>query len=152
MKKQSATPQQPEVYVLFLDRNLGSKQLAEALRKEGFLVRVHDEHFKRDEADDVWLAACGQRGWIAITPDRRIVKDPVSMRAIGENNGRVLFLPQNNKNPQIWTPILTGNWTRIKALLETRRPPFVAKLSPNGIWGIKELNRYGRERKKSSGK
>ena len=83
--------------------------MAEALRREGLIVRVHDEHFKPDEADEVWLAACGQRSWIAITPDKRILKDPVSMRAIGANKGRVFFLPQNNKNPQIWAPILTSN-------------------------------------------
>lgn len=149
MKRQFATPQQPEVWVFFLDRNLGSKQLAEALRKEGFVVRVHDDYFKPDEADDVWLASCGQRTWVAITPDRRILKDPISMRAIGENKGRVLFLPQNNKNPQMWAPILIGNWSRIKAVLSTRTPPFVGRVSPNGVWGIKELNRYGREKKKS---
>lgn len=148
MRKQFATPQQPEVYSLFLDRNLGSKQLAEALTKQGFLVRVHDKHFKPDAADDVWLAACGQRGWIAITPDRRILKDVVSMRAIGENKARVFFLPKNNKNPQMWAPILTENWARIKSLLESRQPPFVAMLSPNGVWGIKELNRYGKEKRK----
>lgn len=152
MKRQSGTPQQPEVYIFFLDRNLGSKQLAEALRKEGFVVRVHDEHFKPDETDDVWLASCGQRSWIAITPDRRILKDPLSMRAIGENKGRVFFLPQNNKNPQMWAPILIENWTRVKAVLSTRTAPFVAKLSPNGVWDIKELNRYGREKKKSKPK
>lgn len=150
MKKLSVTPQLPEVYTFFLDRNLGSKQLAEVLRREGFLIRVHDEHFRPDEADDVWLAVCGQRSWIAITPDRRILKEPVSMRAIGENKGRVLFLPQNNKNPQMWAPILIGNWSQIKAVLATRRAPFVAKLSPNGVWGIKELNRHGKEKRKKS--
>jgi hypothetical protein len=55
---------------------LGSKQLAEALRKEGFEVRVHDEYFRLDEADEVWLEACGRRYWIAITPDRRILTSP----------------------------------------------------------------------------
>jgi len=55
--------------------------LAEALRKEGFSVRVHDDHLKPDEADDVWLASCGRSSWIAITPDRRILKDPQSMKA-----------------------------------------------------------------------
>lgn len=148
MKKQFATPQRPEVYILFLDRNLGSKQLAEALRKEGFLIRVHDEYFKPDEADDIWLASCGQRSWVAITPDRRILKDPVSMRALGENKGRVFFLPQNNKNPRIWAPIIIENWARIKALLGSRRHPFVARLSPNGVWGVTELSRQGKEKKK----
>jgi len=65
-----------------------------------------------------------------------------------EYKGRVLFLPQNNKNPQMWAPILIENWARIKSVLLTRSAPFVAKLSPNGVWGIKELNRYGREKKK----
>ena len=122
--------------------------MAEALRREGLIVRVHDEHFKPDEADEVWLAACGQRSWIAITPDKRILKDPVSMRAIGANKGRVFFLPQNNKNPQIWAPILTSNWTQIKAVLAARMAPFVGKISPSGVWDVRELNRHGREKKK----
>ncbi len=115
-------------------------------------VRVHDQHFKPDEADDVWLASCGQRSWVAITLDRRILKDPVSMKAIGENRGRVFFLSQKNKNPEMWARIIVENWAHIKTVLSTRTPPFVAKLSPNGVWGIKELNRYGREKKKSKRK
>jgi len=126
--------------------------LAEALGKEGLAVRVHDQHFKPDEADDVWLASCGQRSWVAITLDRRILKDPVSMKAIGGNKGRVFFLPQKNKNPEMWARIIVENWAHIKTVLSTRTPPFVAKLSPNGVWGIKELNRYGREKKKSKRK
>jgi hypothetical protein len=127
---------------------LGSKQLAEALRKEGLAVRVHDDYFKPDEADEVWLASCGQRSWIAITPDRRILKDPASMKAIGANNGRVLFLPQNNKNPVVWASILFANWAHIKLLLNSRIPPFVANLSLNGVWNIRELNKHGRDKKK----
>ena len=112
------------------------------------MVRVHDDYFKPDEVDQVWLAACGQRSWVAITPDKRILKDPQSMAAIGQNKGRVLFLPQNNKNPVIWASILITNWSQIRSVIVTRTPPFVAKLSPNGIWDMKELNRYGRERKR----
>lgn len=135
--------------MFFLDRNLGSKQLKEALEKEGFAVRVHDEYFKPDEADEVWLADCGRRSWIAITPDRRILKDPVSMNAIGANNGRVFFLPQNNKNPVMWAPMLIENWAQIGRILLSWKAPFVGKLSPNGIWDLRQLNRRGRDRKKS---
>jgi hypothetical protein len=51
------------VFVFFLDRNLGSKQLPEALEKEGFAVRVHDKFFKPGEADETWLASCRQWSW-----------------------------------------------------------------------------------------
>jgi hypothetical protein len=127
---------------------LGSKQLKTALEKEGFAVRVHDEHFRPDEVDEVWLAECGRRSWVAITPDRRILKDPVSMKAIGANDGRVFFLPQNNKNPVMWAPMFIENWAQIKRVLSSRKAPFVGKLSPNGIWGVRELNLYGRDKKK----
>lgn len=126
--------------------------MAEALRKEGITVRVHDEHFKPDELDEVWLAECGKRSWIAITPDKRILNDPLSMRAIGENKGRVFFLPQNNKNPQMWAPILVANWSKIKAVLSSRAAPFVGRISPNGIWDVRELNRHGRDKKKKKNK
>jgi PIN like domain len=128
---------------------LGNKQLAGLLEKEGFHVRVHDDHFDPDEEDEIWLASCGQRGWIAITPDKRILKDPLSMKAIGANRGRVFFLPHNNKNPQMWAPILVANWTKISRIIATKAPPFIAKVSPNGVYEVKALNRYGREKKKS---
>ena len=70
------------------------------------------------------------------------------MGAIGANNGRVFFLPQNNKNPQMWAPILINNWAKIKNLLLNRTPPFIAKISPNGIYEVKDLNRFGREKRK----
>ena len=36
----------------------------------------------------------------------KILKDRLSMVAIGRSKCRVFFLPQNNKNPQSWAPIL----------------------------------------------
>lgn len=111
-------------------------------------MRVHDAYFKPDEADDVWLASCGRRGWVAITPDKRILKDALSMAAIGANRARVLFLPRNNKNPQLWAPILVSNWAEIKRVLTTRVAPFIANVSVNGIWGVRELSSRGTEKKR----
>lgn len=77
MKRSFVTPQQPEIHVFFLDRNLGKKQLASLLEEASFVTRVHDDHFDPDESDDVWLAECGRRHWIVITADKRILKDPI---------------------------------------------------------------------------
>jgi hypothetical protein len=70
------------------------------------------------------------------------------MAAIGANKGRVFFLPKNNKNPQMWAPILISSWTEINMVLSTRTPPFVGNISVNGIWGVKELGPRGTEKKK----
>ena len=148
MKRSYDTLQQPELTIFFLDRGLGSKQLAGELERSGFIVRVHDDYFKRDEADDVWLASCGQRRWVVITPDRRILKNPRSMMAIGANKSRVFFLPKNNKNPQIWAPILISCWNEMNKILASAQAPFVGHISPSGVWGIIELSSRGTEKKK----
>lgn len=127
---------------------MGKKQLASLLQEAGFVIKVHDDHFKPDEDDDVWLALCGQRKWVVITADRMILKDPVSMAAIGAYRGRVFFLPKNNKNPQTWAPILISAWAELKRVLATREPPFVANISLNGVWGFKALSSRGTEKKR----
>jgi hypothetical protein len=48
----------------FVDRSLGNKRLAGMLSAAGFQIRIHDEHFKQDEVDPVWLKVCGERGWV----------------------------------------------------------------------------------------
>ena len=43
--------------VFFVDRSLGGKYVAEALRAEGLTVEIHDKHFPIDAPDEMWLLA-----------------------------------------------------------------------------------------------
>jgi hypothetical protein len=38
---------------------------------------------------------------------------------------------------------------QIKAVLAVKRAPVVGKISPSGVWDIRELSRYGREKKET---
>ena len=58
--------------VYFIDRCLGKRVVAAALRGTGAQVEVHDDHFAQDCPDDEWLAEVGRRGWIVLTKDNRI--------------------------------------------------------------------------------
>src|SRR5436190_7425287 len=74
-RKQSAAssgPKPPEAIVFFLDRSLGKKTVAEALRKAGARVEVHDDHFDQDVSDETWLTEAGKQNWVVLTKDRRI--------------------------------------------------------------------------------
>jgi uncharacterized protein with PIN domain len=59
-------------FVFFLDRNLGTKQVAEALRQAGAIVEIHNDYFLPDANDEEWLPEVGKRGWIVLTKDDRI--------------------------------------------------------------------------------
>ena len=62
----------PEPSVFFIDRSLGKKIVAQALRDIGETVEIHDDHFAPDAKDEDWLVEVGKRGWIVLTKDDRI--------------------------------------------------------------------------------
>src|SRR6266508_235906 len=62
----------PEPLVFFIDRALGRKIVAQALRQIGETVEIHDDHFAPDAKDEDWLFEVGKRGWIVLTKDDRI--------------------------------------------------------------------------------
>ena len=74
-KKRSAansSSKLPSRYAFFIDRSLGRKIVADALRQAGAEVHVHGDHFPPDARDEEWLRVVGQRGWIVLTKDKMI--------------------------------------------------------------------------------
>lgn len=58
--------------VFFIDRCLGKKKVAEALRNAGAKVEIHDDHFTQDISDVEWLGVVGERNWVVLTKDENI--------------------------------------------------------------------------------
>jgi hypothetical protein len=149
LKKPSDTPQQLEIHIFFLDRSLGKEKLADLLRARNFIIEVHDEHFRRDEEDEVWLEACGKRKWIAITPDTNILRDERKMRVIGEHKVRIFFLSSNNPASEVWAQAIISARREIETVLRKHRGPCMARITRMGnVWDAKELTPLGREKKK----
>ncbi len=69
----------PEAF--FTDRDLG-KRFPEILREAGLTVHRHGDHFEPETPDEVWLAAVGAHGWIALTHNRRIRYTPNERDAV----------------------------------------------------------------------
>lgn len=60
----------PDPPIFFLDRALGNRVVAEALRAAGAETRVHSDFFAPDAPDAAWLTQVGAWGWIVLTKDR----------------------------------------------------------------------------------
>jgi len=63
------TPKPASGLVFFIDRSLGRKYVAGALRTAGAKVEVHDDHFPQTTPDVEWLAEVGRRGWVVLSKD-----------------------------------------------------------------------------------
>jgi len=101
-RRQSHTS--PPDPVFFTDRNLGVNFLPAELRRAGFRLIVHDEHFKgRQDVDDPEvIAECGRHDWHLLTADsdmpRRWSKE-IRAASIG-----VFCQTNNRQGPRLRVP------------------------------------------------
>jgi hypothetical protein len=65
----------------FLDHQIGRYIVADALRAAGANVEAHLAHFSGDAPDLDWIPAVGKRGWVLITKDQNIHRNPLERAA-----------------------------------------------------------------------
>jgi hypothetical protein len=74
---------QPE---FFIDRSLGRKAVAEALRACGLVIHtmasVYGEQIGQGLMDETWLREVGQRGWVVLMKDDAIRRRPLERDAL----------------------------------------------------------------------
>ncbi len=130
-KKQSVA-KPPDGTVFFIDRSLGIEPLRSALTNQGLTIEIHDDHFKRDEEDRVWLAEAGRRNWVVLTKDQRLRYRPLEIRALRESSVRVFILTAGNLRGIEIAQLFSEALPAIYSFLHHHAGPFVAKLSKTG--------------------
>ena len=122
-----------EEVVLFIDRSLGIEPLRSVLIQAGFKVKIHDDHFKRDEEDYVWLAEVSKRSWIVLTKDQRLRYRPLEIAALRTNNARVFILIAGNLKGSEIAATFEAALPRIRRVLANHFGPFIARISKDAL-------------------
>ena len=130
-KKPSAA-KPPDGTVFFIDRSLGVEPIRTALSNSGLDVKIHDDHFPRDEEDRVWLQTVGDRGWVVLTKDQRLRYRPLEIGALRASNARVFVLTAGNLRGSEIAAVFLAALPRICRVLHSRPGPFVARVSQSG--------------------
>jgi PIN like domain len=84
----------PEPFTFLIDRCLGTSAVPEALEPallDGEAVVVLDDHFESDTRDAVWIPDVGARGWVILTKDTAMRRNPLEFRALLSANTAVFF-------------------------------------------------------------
>lgn len=92
------SPSQPRPE-FFVDRSLGRRRVAEALRRAGWSICTHHEVFgdRDEEVEDVeWLEYCGREGLPVLTKDRRLRYRPEEIGAIRRHRVRAFVLTRGS--------------------------------------------------------
>jgi len=122
----------PENFVLFLDRSLGKQIIASALRRAGYDVEVHDDHFRPDAPDSEWLSAVSRKRWVVLTKDKRIRYRASELAAVSATNARVFTLAAGSIQAQEMSDIFVGAMPKIQAFVAANKPPYIVTVSKSG--------------------
>jgi len=123
---------QPDDFVLFLDRNLGSKIIPDRLRSEGLRIEIHDAHLPNDAPDEAWIQLVGQKNWIGITGDKRIRYSAPSRAAIEKHKTRIIVMTATKLRGSERADLLLKYHRRLQHFAANTEPPYLAKLNRSG--------------------
>jgi hypothetical protein len=123
----------PESLVFFIDRSLGRKIVAQALRQAGETVEIHDDHFLADATDEDWLLEVGKRGWIVLTKDDRIRYRTTERTALATARVRAFVLTSSQLQGAEMAAAFLAALPRIKRLIAKHNPPFIGRVSRSGM-------------------
>jgi PIN like domain len=106
--------QQPE---FFIDRSLGQKQLAKALRELGFVVHtlasIYGDKRGQGLEDERWLTDAGRNGWVVLMKDNAIRRRPAERDALVAARVRAFCLTKAHLRGGEQTARFVGNLERI---------------------------------------
>jgi hypothetical protein len=111
---------------------LVKKIVAQALRKIGETVEIHDDHFAPDAKNEDWLAEVGKRGWIVLTKDDRIRYRVTERTALTSSRVRAFVLTSSQLHGAEMAAAFVNALPRIKRLIAKHAPPFICRVSRSG--------------------
>lgn len=126
------TPAASQTTIFFIDRCLGRKKLAQALRALNLTVEIHDDHFAKDALDIDWLPEVGCQGWIVLTKDERIGKRTIERLAVASANVKMFVLTSQNLSGADTISAFIKAMTAMKSFARENPSPFIAKIYRDG--------------------
>ena len=106
------------------DENI-SPVLVQILRKlgAGFIESIHSKP-EKGLPDEHWIPLYASRGYVAISPDRRQLKEERVARILIASGARMIYLPQKFADSKRWDQALwlLRYWWRIVERVQTMSP------------------------------
>ncbi len=114
--------------VFFVDRALESKRLLQTMKENGAIIEKHSDHFAPDTMDIEWLPVVSQRGWVILTKDARIGRNPLEIMAIARAKASVFILWSGNLPSQEVATLFSGIVSKLERFALNNSAPFIAKV------------------------
>lgn len=116
----------------FVDRSLGRATVVSRLREAGFEVIAHDAVLPQDTDDATWIRHAAERGWVILTKDGAIRRNPLERAAYREAGARVFILTSAGISGAEMAGIFIAAMSRIEKRCAEIEAPFVFAVRRDG--------------------
>lgn len=100
----------------------------------GYGVELHSDHFNPTEQDDSqWLALSGAKGWAVLSGDNRVRRAAIELQAVKDHQVRYFAFRSNNISGADQAELLRKHDSRIRQILSTEIPPYIARITRNSV-------------------
>jgi predicted nuclease of predicted toxin-antitoxin system len=114
---------------IFIDRNSGGKTFRDILTSAGIKVVLHDEIFKNDTPDEVWLKEISARGYIVVTGDKDVTRRILFLKQLAASKAYVfVLLGINGASSQGRAGCVLLALDKITELMKSGEPPALWKI------------------------
>jgi hypothetical protein len=112
----------------FADRNLGRYDFPETLRAAGLTIHAHDDHFAQDAPDTAWLPSVAARGWVVLSADRVISRDPFELAAVMLSGAAMFYLVGGAARAEELARNFVNTLEKVTDFIERNPAPYIAKI------------------------
>ena len=100
---------------------------------KGLKVVLHDDEFPQTAADEDWLQAVSQKGWVIVTGDKATTTSPLFLQRLSRSNARVFVLMELNGESAEGKASCILKWhSKIAELVSMSKSPALWCISKQG--------------------
>lgn len=112
----------------FTDRDLGGLIFPGILRAAGLTVHRHVDHFAPDALDVDWVPAVASRGWVILSSDRAMLRNPMERDAIMSSGARFFAVVGSSAPATELAENFVNTLAAIRRVITRQPAPFFAKI------------------------
>jgi hypothetical protein len=138
-------------FTFFLDERLfNCAPIHAALRKLNVAFVRHDQLFSSGTYDKDWLPVVGEKGLVVLTSDKRIRFNDLERSEVIEHGVREFVFSSGNLNGQTMGELLVRAMPKIREIVATQEPPFIACITQSGKVEVRYDNQGSVHRRKKT--
>ena len=119
--------------------------MGEMLRRAGFKVQPIFEVYPDQQHDAVsdpqWIRLCGERGWIAVSGDKRLETVPENRQAVIDAKAKVFVLNDSNSPPEVWAAAVIMGHYKMLDYVENNDGPFFVSIGKRADAPVTRIRR-----------